>query len=82
MKCSSLSSSNGLCFSSKDSCDALTELLCGKLSSMTKELDKFITCVHQLQVHFPPIVDRYGRTVHSFERLTFFGLPPLCHSAG
>ncbi|CAB4005561.1 DNA-dependent kinase catalytic subunit-like [Paramuricea clavata] len=43
----------------KESCDALSELLCNKLSSMTKELDKFITCVHQLQVHFPPIVDRF-----------------------
>jgi hypothetical protein len=43
---------------------------------MTKELDKFITCVHQVQVHFPPIVDRCGKRsifihFHSFGTRTF-----------
>ncbi|XP_028413162.1 DNA-dependent protein kinase catalytic subunit-like [Dendronephthya gigantea] len=43
----------------KESCDGLSGLLNEKLSSMTKDLDKFILCVHQLQIHFPPIVDGF-----------------------
>ena len=37
----------------------VTQKLSTLINSAKPEPDKFITCVHKLQLNYPPIVDRY-----------------------